>query len=129
VAESDINTYVGDTTVLEVKIYKNDELLDLSDYLVLFTVKQSFIGAISTPAGSDATATLKKNSEASGGIEKISNGIARITINSSDTDGLLAGEYLYDVQISKQGNPTTVFTVISGKINLKSQITSRTGSS
>ena len=106
-AESDINTYVGDTTVLEVKIYKNDELLDLSDYLVLFTVKQSFIGAISTPSGSDATAT----------------------INSSDTDGLLAGEYLYDVQISKQGNPTTVFTVISGKINLKSQITSRTGSS
>ena len=126
---SDISTYVGDTTVLEVKIYKNDELLDLSDYLVLFTVKQSFIGAISTPSGSDSTAQLKKNSESSGGIEKISNGVVRITIDSSDTDSLLAGQYLYDVQISKQGNPTTVFTVISGKMNLNSQITSRTGSS
>jgi len=129
VAASDINTYVGDTTVLEVKIYKNDVLLDLSDYLVLFTIKQSFVGAISVPSGSDSSATLRKNSEASGGIEKVSSGLVRITINSSDTDGLLAGKYLYDVQISKQGSPTTVFTVISGTVNLNSQVTSRTGSS
>lgn len=124
-ATSDISSYVGDTTVLEVKIYKNSELLDLTEYLVLFTVKQPFVGSINSPSGSDGAAVIKKNSDTDGGISKISTGLVRVTINATDTNSLLAGQYLYDVQISKQGTPTTVFTVISGNITFSNQITSR----
>ena len=36
---SDIKLTIGDTSVLDISVYKDDNLLDLTNYLVLFTVK------------------------------------------------------------------------------------------
>jgi len=124
---ADISLRIGDTAVLEVSIYKNEQLLDLNDFLVLFTVKSAFHGAAGVPAKDDKDAVITKHSELDGGIEKVSGstGLVRINIDSLDSKEILDGEYLYDVQISKISTADTVITVDSGTITFQREITTR----
>jgi hypothetical protein len=124
---SEINLTIGDTSVLDVTVYRNDEPLDLKDYLVLFTVKKPFFGSIGVSNPDDQKAVLAKNSDidSSGGIEKYGIGNVRIILGSLDTKNIIDGAYDYDLQISKPGEQDTVITVDSGTINFSKEITTR----
>lgn len=124
---SEINLTIGDTSVLDVTVYRNDEPLDLKDYLVLFTVKKPFFGSIGANNPDDTKAVLTKNSDidSSGGIEKYGTGSIRIILGSLDTKNIIDGAYDYDLQISKPGEQDTVITVDSGTINFSKEITTR----
>jgi hypothetical protein len=123
---SEVNLTIGDTSVLDVSVYKDDNLLDITNYLVLFTVKKPFFGVIGTNNPDDTKAVITKNSEESGGIEKYGTGNVRITIGSNDTKDLPDGSYEYDLQISLPGEQDTVITVDSGNIIFSKEITRRT---
>ena len=123
---SEINLTIGDTSVLDVNIYKDDALVDLSNYLVLFTVKKPFYGAILDNNPDDSQAMITKNSGDSGGIEKRGSGNVRITLGSDDSKDLADGSYEYDLQISLPGEQDTVITVDSGTIKFSKEITRRT---
>jgi len=125
---SNITATIGDTSVLDVKIYKDEELLDLSDYLVLFTVKKPFTGFTATHDNSDLEAVITKNSDPDsiGGIQKYGLGNVKIIIGSGDTRSIVDGDYYYDIQISQStSTQDVVITVISGTITFEKQITSR----
>ena len=123
---SEVNLTIGDTSVLDVSIYKDDNLIDLTNYLVLFTVKKPFFGIIGSNNPDDTKAVITKNSQESGGIEKYGTGNVRITIGSNDTKDLPDGSYEYDLQISLPGEQDTVITVDSGNIIFSKEITRRT---
>ena len=123
---SEVNLTIGDTSVLGVSIYKDDNLIDLTNYLVLFTVKKPFFGIIGSNNPDDTQAVITKNSQESGGIEKYGTGNVRITIGSNDTKDLPDGSYEYDLQISLPGEQDTVITVDSGNIIFSKEITRRT---
>jgi len=123
---SEVNLTIGDTSVLDVSIYKDDNLIDLTNYLVLFTVKKPFFGVIGSNNPDDTKAVITKNSQESGGIEKYGTGNVRITIGSNDTKDLPDGSYEYDLQISLPGEQDTVITVDSGNIIFSKEITRRT---
>ena len=123
---SEVNLTIGDTSVLDVSIYKDDNLIDLTNYLVLFTVKKPFFGIIGSNNPDDTQAVITKNSQESGGIEKYGTGNVRITIGSNDTKDLPDGSYEYDLQISLPGEQDTVITVDSGNIIFSKEITRRT---
>jgi hypothetical protein len=124
---SEINLTVGDTSILDVSIYKDNNLLDLSEYLVFFTVKKPFSGAIGIVDADDQKAALAKSSE-SRGIEKYGLGNVRITISSEDTKSLPDGSYEYDLQILLPGAQDTVVTVDAGYIVFSKEITNRVSS-
>ena len=123
---SEVNLTIGDTSVLDVSIYKDDVLMDLTNYLVLFTLKKPFHGIIGTNNPDDTKAILTKNSEASGGIEKYETGKIRVTLGSDDTKNIVDGSYDYDLQVSLPGVQDTVITVDSGSILFSKEITRRT---
>lgn len=123
---SEIKLTIGDTSVLDVSVYKDSNVLDLANYLVLFTVKKPFYGAIGRNNPDDTKAVIAKNSQESGGIEKYGTGNVRITIGSDDTKDLVDGTYEYDLQISLPGEQDTVITVDSGNIIFSKEITRRT---
>tara|TARA_Y100000361_G_scaffold61687_1_gene54139 strand:+ start:1034 stop:1417 length:384 start_codon:yes stop_codon:yes gene_type:complete len=123
---SEVKLTIGDTSVLDVSVYKDDALMDLTNYLVLFTVKRPFYGAIGANNPDDTKAVITKNSEASGGIEKYGNGKVRITLGSDDTKDMVDGSYDYDLQVSLPGEQDTVITVDSGTILFSKEITRRT---
>ena len=124
---ANIDLRIGDTAVLEMNVYKNDALMDLTDFLVLFTVKTSFEGSTGVHAYDDTSAIITKNSDLDGGIAKDpdTTGLIRISISSYDSKSILDGEYLYDVQISKAGTVDTVITVDTGTITFNKEITTR----
>lgn len=123
---SEINLIIGDTSVLDVDIYRDDELLDLSDYIVFFTVKKPFFGSIGINNPDDTEAVIAKNSETDcGGIERYGIGKIRIALSSLDTKDIVDGIYEYDIQITKAGNDDTVITVDSGNITFNKEITRR----
>lgn len=124
---SEINLTVGDTSVLDINIYKDNNLLDLSSYLIFFTVKKPFSGAIGAVNADDEKAVIAKSSELRG-IEKYGLGNIRITIDSDDTKNLPDGSYEYDLQILLPGDQDTVITVDAGNIVLSKEITNRTAS-
>jgi len=126
-SETGLTLIVGDSSVMDVSIYNDDELLDLTEYLILFTVKKPFFGAIGLNPNEDSSAVLVKNSETDGGIVKYSLGSIKINISSTESSRIIDGEYDYDLQISLPSNPDTIITVNSGKINFSKQITSRAG--
>jgi hypothetical protein len=123
---SEVKLTVGDTSVLDVSIYKDDNLIDLTNYLVLFTVKKPFFESVGLNNPDDTKAVIVKNSQESGGIEKYGTGNVRITIGSNDSKGLPDGSYEYDLQISLPGEQDTVITVDSGNIIFSKEITRRT---
>jgi hypothetical protein len=122
---SEIVLRVGDTSMLDVDIYKDDSLLDLSDYLVLFTIKKPFYGNIGLNPSNDENAVITKNSNPSGGIEKHSVGKVKIQLSSMDTKDIADGEYDYDLQISKPDVVDTIITVDSGTISFSKEVTNR----
>ena len=69
---ANVNLRIGDTAVLEAIIKKNDSPMDISEFLVLFTVKTPFEGAAAISAYDDTSAIITKNSDLDGGIEKVS---------------------------------------------------------
>jgi hypothetical protein len=123
---SEVNLKIGDTSVLDVSIYKDDASMDLTNYLVLFTIKKPFYGVIGGNDPDDTKSIISKNSQPSGGIEKYGTGGVRITLGSDDTKGIADGSYEYDLQISLPGEQDTVITVDSGNIIFSKEITRRT---
>ena len=65
--------------------------MDISEFLVLFTVKTPFEGAAAISAYDDTSAIITKNSDLDGGIEKVSGdtGKIRISISSYDSKNIL----------------------------------------
>ena len=125
---AELNLRIGDTSVLDVSIYRNDEPLNLNEFLVLFTVKKPFFGSMGMNNPNDEQAVITKNSdiEKLGGIEKYGLGDVRIVLGSNDTKHIVDGVYEYDLQISKPGVQDTVITVDSGTIVFEKEITRRT---
>jgi hypothetical protein len=122
---SEIILRVGDTSILDVSIYKDESLLDLSEYLVLFTIKKPFAGYTALNPSQDSKAAIVKNSEPDGGIEKYATGKIRVNLSSTDTKTLPDGEYDYDIQISNPDTVDTVITVDSGNISFSKEVTNR----
>lgn len=122
---SEIQVQIGDTSVLDVNIYKDDDLLDINEYVVLFTVKKPFYGSIGLNNPEDTGAVITKNTEQGGGIEKYGFGKVRIVLASLDTKNIPDGTYDYDLQISKPGEIDAVITVDSGTITFTKEITRR----
>ena len=122
---SEIILRIGDTSILDVSIYKDEVLLDLTEYLVLFTIKKPFAGHVGLNPTQDTEAVVAKNSELGGGIEKYAIGKTRISLSSSDTKSLPDGQYDYDIQISKPDTVDTVITVDSGNISFSKEVTNR----
>ena len=56
--------------------------MDFDEFLVLFTVKAPFEGAVAVSAYDDTSAIVTKNSDLDGGIEKV-----------SDTKGLIRDKF------------------------------------
>lgn len=125
---SEIVLRVGDTSILDVDIYKDDSLLDLSEYLVLFTIKKPFAGHIGLNPTEDEKAVIAKNSDTDGGIEKYAVGKIKINLSSVDTKNIPDGQYDYDLQISKPNTVDTVITVDSGTLSFSKEITNRIAS-
>jgi hypothetical protein len=123
---AEVTLKIGDTSVLDISIYRDDELLNLIGYMVLFTVKKPFFGATVGNNPDDTKAAITKNSEVDGGIEKYGLGNVKIILNSSDTKHLVDGTYEYDLQITKPGEEDLVITVDSGTLILTKEITRRT---
>lgn len=125
---SEINLIAGDSSVLDFTIYKDEQPLDLKDFLVLFTVKKPFERYTNLHTLDDEKAIIVKNSDVNleGGIEKYGTGNIKVIIGSQDSKNILDGTYDYDIQISKPGTQDTVITVISGQINFSKEITRRT---
>ena len=122
---SELNLKIGDTSVLDVEIYKDDNLLDVSEYLVLFTIKKPFFGSVGLNDPDDSHSVVAKNSHYRGGIEKISFGSVRVVLASLDTKDIPDGAYDYDLQLSKPGEEDAVITVDSGTITFSKEITRR----
>jgi hypothetical protein len=122
---SELNLKIGDTSVLDVEIYKDDNLLDVSEYLVLFTIKKPFFGSVGLNDPDDTHSVVTKNSHYRGGIEKISFGNVRVVLASLDTKDIPDGVYDYDLQLSKPGEEDAVITVDSGTITFSKEITRR----
>lgn len=122
---AELTLQIGDTSVLDVEIYKDDNLLNLKDFVVLFTVKKPFHGSIGLNNPDDTQAVITKNTEQKGGMEKLSLGNIRIVLASLDTKDLPDGTYEYDIQISKPGDIDAVITVDSGTIAFTKEITRR----
>lgn len=95
---TDIFITRGDSETFEVKLedYETNEQINLiSGDLVYFTVKTS-----------TQTTTILIQKE----ITEFEDGEARIHITPEDTKNLKYHTYVYDVQINKQGNVSTVIT-------------------
>jgi hypothetical protein len=122
---SELNLKIGDTSVLDVGIYKDDSLLDIDEYLILFTVKKPFFGSVGLNNPDDTQSVITKSSHYRGGIEKISFGNVRIVLASLDTKDVPDGIYDYDLQLSKPGEEDAVITVDSGTITFSKEITRR----
>jgi hypothetical protein len=122
---SELTLQIGDTSVLDVSIYENDNLLDLTEFTVLFTVKKPFYGAVGLNNPEDEQAVITKNTEQRGGMEKYGFGNVRIVIASLDTKNIPDGVYDYDLQISKPGQEDLVITVDSGQITFLKEVTRR----
>ena len=125
---SEIILRVGDTSVLDFTIKKDEQPLDLKDFLVLFTVKKPFFGSVGINNPNDNQAIIAKNSDIDkdGGIEKYGSGSIRVILGSLDTKNILDGQYDYDLQLSKPGKQDSVLTVDTGVITFTKEITRRT---
>ena len=125
---SEIILRVGDTSILDVSIYQDDGLLDLTEYLVLFTIKKPFVGNVALNPTEDAQAVIVKNSDTDGGIKKYALGKIKISLSSIDTKNIADGQYDYDLQISKPNTIDTVITVDSGNLSFSKEVTNRIAS-
>jgi hypothetical protein len=125
---ADVSIKSGDYTALDFTILKNGVEFDVSGFLVLFTAKKSFVGAVSLNPNEDNLAVLTKNSDSPESIERLGGAKVRVHIYPSDFAKILDGSYDYDLQISQVSNPeNTITTVISGSLSVTKEITKRAG--
>jgi len=122
---AELNLKIGDTSVLDVSIYQDASLLDIDEYLVLFTVKKPFFGSIGLNDPDDKNSVIRKSTHYRGGMEKNGYGNVRIVLSSIDTKDIPDGIYDYDLQLSKPGEEDAVITVDSGTITFSKEITRR----
>ena len=126
---SDFNLRLGDYAALEMSVYREGELYDPKDFLILFTIKKPFTGYTSLNPKADTEAIITKNSESSGGtggIDNLGGGKIRVNFFTSDFNNVLEGVYDYDLQISQSANPQdTVITILSGQVTIQKEITTR----
>ena len=103
-----LKIFRGDDTYYDVTLYDmNDELLDITNYKIYFSVKRNH---------SDSEYLFQKTSDDVTEIEKTDsvNGEFRIYVKSSDTDDVVIGDeykyvdYLYDIQIESGNEKHTV---------------------
>ena len=124
---ANISIKSGDYTALLFTILKNEVELDIEKFLVLFTIKKPFVGSINLNPSKDELAVLRKNSDDIKLIEKLGGGKIRIHIYPSDFNGIIDGDYDYDLQISQNSNlENTITTVLSGTVGVTKEITKRT---
>lgn len=123
---SEITLTIGDTSVLDITIYQDENPMDLTGYDILFTVKKPFYGAIGLNSPKDEEAAITKSTQTScGGIETYGVGGIRVVMGSLDTKDLVDGIYDYDIQLSKPGDQDSIITVDSGNITFTKEITRR----
>jgi hypothetical protein len=122
---SDFNITVGDASSFEVEIKDCDQPINTNEYLIFFTIKKPFYGAVNLAPEDDEMSVIKKNNKEGGGITNLPDGKIRITILSSESQYILDGDYVYDVQVARISATDEVFTVVSGTITFDKQITSR----
>jgi hypothetical protein len=122
---ADFTITIGDVASFEVDIQDCGNPINSSDYLIFFTVKKPFYGAVNLTPESDDLAVIRKNNQANGGITNLEGGKVRITLLSADTHNLLDGVYDYDIQLARIIASNEVHTINSGTIEFSSQITSR----
>ena len=123
---TDVSIKSGDYTALLFTILNNNVELDVSQFLILFTVKKPFTGSVNLNPLKDELAVLRKNSKDATLIEKLGGGKIRVHIYPSDFKTIIDGDYDYDLQISQESNPeNTITTVLSGTVSVTKEITRR----
>ena len=108
--------YRGDDVTFNLNFTDdNDDAIDITNYTVFFTLKNSRVD-------SDANAVFKQTLTEADHTAPAS-GETQITLTNSDTDSLL-GSYYYDMQY--KNNVGTVKTIQSGRLTFKRDVTRRT---
>lgn len=97
----------------------NNTAIDIRDYILFFTVKNSLNDA-------DTAALISKTTICPNNADSIA-GIAYVVLNSVDTD-VAIGNYTYDIKLQKVSGPSIVWrkTIATGKFKVNLTATKRT---
>jgi len=109
--------YRGDSREYLLTFTKDDgSAIDISEWKVYFTVKKNY-------RDDDIKAVIRKDIKKEDHYDP-THGKTKITLLPADTDVLIPGKYYYDIQIKRKEND--IITVLSGKVEIKSDVTRRT---
>ena len=107
--------YRGDTKVYNLTFKENNVAKDVSNMILFMTLKSS-------KSDLDASAALQVQTTFPSGSPSTS-GIGTLTLTSNDTD-ITPGKYHYDLQlVDPTGSPAVVTTLVSGTLNVLTDIT------
>lgn len=104
--------YRGDTYSISLTFTQNDAAVDITGWIIFYTVKTK-ITENDSQAVISKTVTTHTNP---------TGGISLIEVDSEDTEDL-AGDYHYDIQVRKSDG--TIRTLVKDTIEFKEDVTSR----
>ena len=116
----DLEVVKNDTKTWKLTVTDADgTAIDISGYLVFFTVKQNL-------SDEDVNAIIKQNVVCPSDADSIA-GICRIALTSTDTN-VAIGTYYYDIKMQKNSGGTIVWrkTIATGKFRVNLTATKRT---
>lgn len=106
----------GDSREYLLTFTKDDgSAIDIGEWKVYFTVKKNY-------RDDDTEAIIKK--DISDHYDP-GNGKTKITLSPEDTE-VVPGNYYYDIQVRRVADPLNIITVLSGRVEVKSDVTRRT---
>ena len=109
-----ISMFKGDTKTIEVTAKNQDGIaVDITGASIKFTVKTN-------ATDTDAQAKFQKTTTLGITITDATNGKFEIAISPSDTSGLSAGEFVFDIQLNISG---AIFTIAKDIFLLKQDVT------
>jgi len=88
-------------------------VIDITGWKVYFTMKQRI-----TQSDDEAAVRIDVTTH-----DDPTNGLSSIHLANSQTDGLIPGEYFYDIQVKKSDEMVT--TLVVGKIKVEADVTRR----
>lgn len=104
--------YRGDTYSISLNFTQNDLAVDITGWIIFYTVKNKITG---TDGDAVISKTVDTHTNPTGGI-------SLIEVDSADTEEL-AGDYHYDIQVRKTDG--TIRTLVKDIIEFKEDVTLR----
>lgn len=111
----DLSVYKGDDKSWTLNFKSSNIAIDITGYVVFFTVKQNMTDGDLTDSAALIKKTISNHSDPTHGITVLS-------ITNSDTN-IPAGDYFYDIQMKDTSNKIT--TVMVGKFSIVQDVTRR----